>query len=508
MTARPDENRRRWLLLAAMAGALSMILADAAIVGVVLPTVQREFDLSTSALQWVANAYLLTLATFIAVGGRLTDMLGGVRVFNVGVTLFALSSATAAVAPSGGWLVAARAAQGVGAALTMPPSLTLVVSAFPPQERGRAVGIRLSVATVFLLLGPLLGGLLTQGASWRWVFWINLPLSAAALLLTRIARPIGRGDAGARMDLRGLLCLVPGLAAVVLATMQGTAWGWDAPATIGLLAVGATLLAAFVMIEWRASEPLVQLRLFEHRSFTAEALVVFLIQFALIGLTVFGAILLQDLLGFTPIEAGLAILPTTISIAVVAPAAGWLYDRGGVRPLLVAGTAIVAGSLIWTGTVIDELSYVWLLPGYIGIGVGIGLTSGPVNVDAVTSVPAALRGQAAGMLQLARQVGGTIGLAVIGAVVVGVQDARLSERFGRSELPSDRLAAVERVLAEDPGSQHAIAVQVPGADVGTVLEAARDAEVAGLSSAYYVAGGALTLALLVAIVLLRRAGSG
>jgi EmrB/QacA subfamily drug resistance transporter len=503
MTPRPDENRRRWWLLVAMAGALSMILADAAIVGVVLPTVQRDLDLSTSALQWVANAYLLTLAGFVAVSGRLTDVLGGVRVFTVGVTLFVLASVAAAVAPSAGWLIAARAAQGFGGALMMPPSLTLVVSAFPTHERGRAVGIRIAVSTVFLLVAPLIGGLLTQGASWRWVFWINLPLGAATLLLTRIARPIARAEPEARMDPGGLLCLVPGLTAVVLATMQGTAWGWDAPATIGLLAVGATLLAAFVVIELRVGEPLVDLRVFEHRHFAAEALVVFLIQFALIGLTVFGAILLQDLLGFTPIEAGLAILPTTLSIAAISPVAGWLYDRAGVRPLLVAGTAIVAGALIWTGAVIDELSYVWLLPGYVGIGIGIALTSGPANVDAVTSVPASLRGEASGLLQLARQTGGTIGLAVIGAVVVAVQDARLSERFGRAGIPSDRLVEVERVLAEDPGSQHAIAARVPRADLVAVLEAARAAEVAGLSTAYYVAGGALTLALLVAIVLLR-----
>jgi EmrB/QacA subfamily drug resistance transporter len=504
MIARSAEHRRRWWLLAATTGSLSMILVDGGMVGVILPSVQQELDLSTSALQWVANAYLLTLAAFVAVGGRLTDALGGVSVFKVGIVLFTLASGLAGVAPSGAGLIAARAAQGAGAALMLPPSLTLVVSTFPPHQRGRAVGIRVALSTSLLSLAPLIGGLLAQGPGWRWAFLINLPLGVATFVLIRIARPLAPRDADARVDAGGLMCLLPGLTAVVVAMMQGTSWGWGAPATISLLAAGVVLLAAFVVIELHVGDPLVELRLFERRSFTAAAIVVFLIQFALIGLTVFGAILLQDLIGFTPVEAGLAILPTTLSIAAVSPAAGWLYERVGVRPLLVTGTAVVAGALIWMGAVIDELTYAWLLPGYIGIGIGIGLTSGPANVDAIGSVSKSLRGQAGGLLQVARQVGGTFGIAVIGAVVVAVQDARLSDRFGGAGIPSDHLTPVERVLAEDPGDRHAIAAQVPRADLATVLDAARDAQMAGLSSAYYAAGAVSILALVMAIVLLRE----
>ena len=499
---------RRWWIFAATTGSLSMILLDTTMVGVILPTVQRELDLSTAALQWVANAYLLTLAAFVAVGGRLADMFDPVRLFAAGVTGFALASAAAGIAPSGEALIAARAVQGVGAAVMMPASLAVVVAAFPPGERGRAVGLRAAISSAFLSIGPLIAGLLTAVASWRWVFWVNLPVSAATLVAARLAHTERIKPTGARFDTGGLLTLVPGLAAVVLALMEATTWGWRSGATIALLVCGGALLVAFAVHELRTRDPLVDLRLFRNRSFTADASVLFLVQFGLVGLTVFGAILLQDLLGFSPLEAGLAILPTTLAITVVAPAAGRLYDRLGARLPLAAGSAITAIGLLWTAAVVDRLSYAWLAPGYVAVGIGIGLTAGPANVDALGAAGPTQRGQAAGLTQLLRQVGGAVGLACIGTLVTTVQHARLSDFLTGAGVSPDRVAGLQRILAEDPTSQHAIAAQVPRADLTAVVGVARDAVVDAIATAYYVAGGVVLVALVVVLALRRRSETG
>jgi EmrB/QacA subfamily drug resistance transporter len=485
-----------------MTGSLAMVLIDTTMIGVALPTVQRELDMSTTALQWVANAYLLALAAFVSVGGRLVDTVDPVRLFGAGVAVFALASAAAGAAPSGDWLIAARAVQGVGAAAMMPTSLALVVGAFPAGQRGRAVGLRASVSSVFLSLGPVAGGLLTQAGSWRAIFWVNLPLSAATLAVAWLARPDRtRARAGAaRLERAGLLLLVPGLATTVLALMEATTWGWGSGATIALLVAGGALLAGFVVYELRAPDPLVDLRLFRTRPLAVDGTVVFLIQFSLVGLTVFGAILLQDILRFTPVQAGLAILPTTVAITVVAPGAGRLYDRVGARRPLAMGAGITAAGLAWTGAVMDRLSYAWLVPGYVAVGLGIARTSGPASVDALTAAGPALRGQAAGLMQLVRQLGGVFGLAVIGTVVATIQHDRLSDTLAGAGVPPGRIEGLQRILAEDPASQRAIAADVTTGHVGAALRVARDAIVDAIGTAYYVAAGVVVIAGVVVLV--------
>jgi MFS family permease len=298
-----------------------------------------------------------------------------------------------------------------------------------------------------------------------------------------------------------VLLLVPGLAAVVIALMEATKWGWGSPATIVLLLAGAALLAAFALHELHARDPLVDLRLFRSRTLAVDGTVVFLIQFALVGLTVFGAILLQDLLAFSPVQAGLAILPTTVAIMLVAPLAGRLYDRVGARRPLALGTAIAALGLAWTGAVIDRLSYPWLVPGYVAVGLGIALTSGPANVDALTAAGPKLRGEAAGLIQLVRQLGGVFGLAVIGTVVAAVQHDRLTDSLGAAGVDPGHVVGLERILAEDPDSRRAIAVDVTHGHVGAALRVARDAIVDAIGTAYYVAAGVVVVAGLVVLVL-------
>jgi MFS family permease len=366
------------------------------------------------------------------------------------------------------------------------------------------MGVYAGVSMLALSLGPLVGGLFTEYADWRWVFWVNLPVAAATIAMVLWTRPPGRVEGGQRLDWAGLATLVPGLAAVVLALMQSNTWGWGSAAVLLLLGGGLLLLGVFVVVEHRQTSPLVQLRLFASRNFRGDSLVLFCVQFSLIALTVFGAIYVQDLLGFSPVEAGLGLLPLTIPLLFTAPLGGRIYDRAGPRLLVSAGCLAAGAGLLWTAAVLHELSYGWLVPGYVALGAGIGLVMSPTNTDAMSSAPAELRGQASGMIQTVRQVGGTVGLAIVGAIVAGVQHDRLQDFLLGVGAPQSEIESVQRILAENPGARRAIAERVPPAELEQVTEAAKDAVVDGIAAAYWVAGGVVVVAAVAAWAILRR----
>ena len=334
-------ENRKWWILATMTGAVSMLFLNETVVSVALPAIQRDLHMSPTGLQWVVNAYLLALASFVALGGRLGDLFGQARIFRLGAVLFVAASAGCAFAPSAGWLIVARAVQGLGAAAMIPAATAIVINAFDARERGRAMGIFGGISTLSLALGPLVGGLLTQVISWCAVFWVNIPAGLATLALATVTLPADEPERGARMDWRGTLTLVPGLTMIVLGLMQSAQWGWGATATIVLLAAGGALIAAFCFIEPRRRSPLVQLRLFRNRNFSADNAVLGIVQFALVGLTMFMAIYVQELLGFGPIFAGLSLLPVTVPVLLLGPVAGRMYDRIGPRGLVAAGAALL-----------------------------------------------------------------------------------------------------------------------------------------------------------------------
>jgi EmrB/QacA subfamily drug resistance transporter len=495
---------RRWWILAAMTGTLSMILLDQTVVSVALPTIQRDLDTTQTELQWVVNAYLLSLAALVAVGGRLADMFNRVGVLIIGIVLFVGSSAACGLAQSETFLIAARALQGVGAALMLPPTGAIVINTFPLAERGKAMGVYAGISTIFLSLGPLVGGLCTEYLSWRWVFWINLPLGATTIVMIRRTRPDGRVPPGQRLDVPGLFTLVPGLAAIVLGLMQSNTWGWGSPATILLLAGGVLLMVAFVALETRVRSPLVQLRLFLTRNFRGDTLVLFCIQFGLTGITVFGAIYAQDLLGFSPVEAGLALLPLTIPVLIVAPLSGRLYDRVGPRAPVTVGMILAGASLFWMAAVQHEFSYGLLVPGYVAAGVGIALVMSPSNTDAMNAAPSALRGEASGVVQTVRQVGGTVGLAVVGTIVATVQHDRLTDFLLGIGEPANQVPKLEGLLAQETETKQAVAAGIPRAEQQQLLEGARDAITDGISVAYWACGGVMVAAAVGAWMILRR----
>jgi EmrB/QacA subfamily drug resistance transporter len=461
---RLSESNRRWWTLGAMCFALAMIMLDNTVVNVALPSIQRDFAASLSALEWTINAYTLTFAVLLVTGGRLGDIFGRRRVFLIGVAIFALASATIGLAPTDGWLVTSRAVQGVGAALMMPATLSILTNAFPPHERGKAIGIWAGVSAIALAIGPLLGGWLTEDVSWRAIFFLNLPVAAGAIAVTLFAADESRDETvDHRLDWPGIATLTTGLTALVLALVEANSWGWDSPAIVGLFAVFVVSLAAFVAIERRSPVPMVDFAFFRSRQFVGANAVAFMVTFAMFGMFFFLALYLQNILGYSPLETGLRFLPTTLVVMVAGPVAGRLTDRIGPRWLMTGGLVLVAASLAWQSRIDVDTTYGYLLPAFMAMGLGIGLVMSPMSTAAMNAVDRAKAGVASGTLSMSRMVGGTFGVAALGALIASVGSRDLER-----SLPNVTDAARERVvdglgsgagLSDAPAQVHAAANQ-------------------------------------------------
>lgn len=427
-TSIPGPSRRR-LLLAAMAGSASMIMLDQTVVAVALSTITREQALSAAGQQWVVNAYGLAVASFVAFGGRLADRFGGARIFRIGVVVFATASLACGLAPATAagqtWIIVSRALQGVGAALMIPVSAALVVSSFPVTVRGRAMAVYTGISQIFLVVGPLIGGVLTEQVSWRAVFWLNTPIAVVILVLLAIARPDRPRAGGSPIRSGPVALLVGGLASLVLALQQAVRGDLAPPATATLLAAGAAMIIVFVRHDRRAATPLLHLDLLTRRAFSSTVVVLGLVQFALLATVVFAALHLQDTLGLTPTRAGMTILAFVLPIMAAAQLGGWWYDRRGLRgPVLCGLTLVVIGMLVWAGAVWQR-GYASQLPGMVATGAGLGLTVSPCYTDALGRVDRAYRGQASGVIQTVRQLGGILGILTIGSVVTAVAQGSL-----------------------------------------------------------------------------------
>lgn len=420
--AKPARTPNKWLILIAMTGSLSMVMLDQTVVSVALPSMTRDLPLTASGQQWVISAYVLAIAALVAFGGKLGDMLGRVSTFRWGVFLFFVASAACGLVPEGssgqGCLIAARAMQGVGAALMMPVSASIVMAAFPLRERGRAMAMYAGISQIFLALGPLLGGYLTEYVSWRAVFWLNVPVGMAALVLVRIAQPPNVAEDSSPFRVRDLVLVAAGIGTSVFAVQQAGNWGWTAVSTLSLLALGIALTAAFVVMQLREANPLLKIRLFQHRAFVANVVVMGLLQFGLLGVVLYSSLYGQNLLGFSPTRAGVNAFALIVPLTVAAQLGGRWYDKVGVRGPVLTGLAFcVVGIMLWTLS-LRQLAYPPMIPGMILTGIGLGLTISPTNTDGLGSVAAEDRGQASGLIQTVRQLGATLGIAVIGSVVL------------------------------------------------------------------------------------------
>jgi EmrB/QacA subfamily drug resistance transporter len=411
-----DENRK-WWTLGAMCFALFMIMLDNTVVNVALPSIQRDLGASISALEWTINGYTLSFAVLLATGGRLGDIFGRRRMFIAGVTVFTLSSATAGFAPDTSSLVISRIAQGVGAAFMMPATLSIITHAFPAEERGKAIGTWAGVSALALAIGPLLGGFLTEHVGWESIFFINVPVGVGAVLAAMFAVRESRDETvGREVDYAGVALLTAGLTALVLALVEGNSWGWGSPEIVALIAGSVILLGLFAAIERRVRAPMVEFGLFASRNFIGSVTVAFIVTFAMLGMFFFLALYMQNILGYTPLEAGVRFLPTTLMIMAVAPLAGRLSDRIGPRWPIVAGMTLTTVSLFLFTQIGDGTTYSDLLPAFVLMGVGVALTMSPMSTAAMNAVPVAKAGIASGVLSMSRMIGGTFGVAAIGAL--------------------------------------------------------------------------------------------
>jgi len=420
-----NDNNRKWWILGAMGGVLGMILLDETVVGVALPTVREELGMSQVAAHWVVNAYLLVFAGLAAAAGRLGDLVGLHNLFIGGAAIFGAASLACGFADGGAWLVAARAAQGVGAAVIFPCSLSMITIAFPAGQRGMALGLTGAIGTVFLALGPLVGGFFTDFVSWRWIFWINVPLVVLVGLIVRAAwNDLSQPGPPVAMDRRGFVSLVAGLGMLVFATMEGPEWGWSHAGIWIPLAGGVAALAAFVLIERRQPAPLIEVGLFHGGTFTACSLILFVAQFSKIAIIIFGALYLQDVLDMDAFAAGVALLAAVAPIPFIAPLAGRAADRFGARWPSIGGLIGTTASIVWMGLAVDAKSYALLLPALLLYGFAQSFLFPPAQHAIMTSVPQEKQGEAGGIAMTSQLLGGTIGMSVLSTVFAVTADFR------------------------------------------------------------------------------------
>jgi EmrB/QacA subfamily drug resistance transporter len=419
-------TRAQWLVLIAMTGSLSMIMLDQTVVTVALPSMSRDLHLSANGQQWVVNAYVLAMAALVACGGKLGDLIGRVTTFRVGVLIFFLSSVACGIAPNAMVVILARIAQGIGAALMMPATSAIMVGTFPLHQRGRAMAMYAGISQVFLALGPLLGGVLTEWVSWRAVFWLNVPVGIAALVMVHVAKPDNSALTKGRLSPSDVALLTVGIGALVVGVQQASTWGWGSVWTLGSILGGVALTAVFCRNQLRSSDPLLNIRLFQRRPFFADSTVMGLLQFALVPIVLYTSLYAQNLLGFSPVLSGVAALPLVIPITIAAQFGGRWFDRVGVRQPVLAGLAIGTVGVVVRAIALPTLSYWPSVPGMVLMGIGLGLTISPTNTDSLNRVAGPERGQASGLVQTVRQLGGTLGLAVVGAVIAALAPTKAS----------------------------------------------------------------------------------
>jgi EmrB/QacA subfamily drug resistance transporter len=442
------EENRKWWTLGAVAFALFMIMLDNTVVNVALPSIQRDLGIGLSALEWTVNAYALTFAVLMLTGGKLADFLGRRRIFLLGLAIFTLSSLFCGLATSGDWLIAARAVQGVGAALMMPSTLSIISATFPVQERGLAIGIWAGVSAMALAIGPLVGGLLTEHIDWSWIFFINVPIGVLGIVAARLVIRESRDtSAGQRLDVPGLLVSGGALFALVFALIEANSYGWTSATVLGLFAAAGVGFVAFVLLELRQRAPMLDLSLFRSGTFAGANTVAMLVFLAMFGVFFFVSLYMQNVLGYSPVEAGAVFLPMTVLIMFIAPAAGKLSDRVGSRWLVTGGMTLVGISLAIFSRLGVDSGFWDIFPGLVVGGFGMATVMTPVTAAAVGSVPVSKAGVGAGVLNTFRQVGGALGIAVMGAIVasqidVAPTDPRIVGQFMDGFELALRVAAV------------------------------------------------------------------
>ena len=488
------------LVLAAMIFAVAMTFIDMTIVAIAVPSLQDDLSLSSTGVQWIVNGYLLSLSALFAFGGRIADIAGHRSMVVLGVIVFATASALCGATPTGSldeaWIVTFRVIQGVGAAIMFPAALAIVLGAFPVRERGRAMAIFFAITGGLTAIGPLAGGYLVE-VTWRAIFWVNIPVAIIALVLTAIAKPPNEKHP-APLDYRGTLLVSGGMGLAVLGLQQSSAWGWGNPVTWACIAAGLATLAAFVLYELRVENPLIRVRIFENRAFAADNAVLFLLMIPFVPLFFFASMYAQVSLGESASETGLYLLIFFVGFATASQWGGRMLDRVGARPSVVLGCAVsAAGFGLWAHSMPDlsvSSQWYWI----VLAGAGVGLVLGPANTDALNRVPASRYGEATGITQTVRNFGSSLGMAVLGTVLILQNKSNLEATLGAQGVPKAQADEIAESLSQGSSNNSEGFAEVVGASANHLYAAVQHDFALATRSVFYVMAGVMALAFVIA----------
>ena len=428
------EENKKWWTLAAVSFGLFMIMLDNTVVNVALPSIEKDLKISISELEWIVTAYALVFAALLITGGKLADMFGRRKIFVIGLAIFSLSSLACGLAPNAGFLIGSRAAQGIGAALMSPATLSIITATFPPRQRGQAIGIWAGVSALALAIGPLVGGLIVDNIGWNWIFFVNVPIGVLGIVVSQLVIAESRDTSHEQsIDLPGLLTSGLALFSLCYALIEGNRHGWASAEILGLFAAAVVLLTAFVVLETRQRLPLLDLSLFRIGSFVGANVVALLVSLGMFGVFFFVSLYVQNILGYSPTKAGAIFLPMTMLIIVIAPIAGKTSDRIGGRWLMGSGMTILGISLLLYQRIGVHTGFWTLLPSLILGGIGMSLTMSPMTSVAMGSVPVDKAGVGSGVLNSFRQIGGALGIALMGAILASYLHAPLGSALAKQQ---------------------------------------------------------------------------
>jgi EmrB/QacA subfamily drug resistance transporter len=433
-----------WLVLVLVCLAQFMVILDATIVNVALPSIQTDLEMSDSNLQWVVNAYTLLFGGFLLLGGRAGDLIGRKRIFLAGVVLFTLASLLCGLAQNDTWLILARGVQGLGAALVSPAALSIVTTTFKEgAERTKAMGVWAAIAVGGGAVGLLLGGVLTDTLSWPWIFFVNVPVGVVTLILSLRLVPESKDEKAHRSyDVAGAVTVTGGLIALVYGIVRSSQSGWGSAEVLGFIGLAAVLLVGFVVIERRSAEPLVRLSIFAVRTVRGANVAMFVVAAGLFAMFFFNTLYVQRVLGYSPLEAGLAFLPFTVGIIVGAGLSQRLLPALGAREVPLIGLGLgVAGLLLFLRLTPEGTYLVDLLPGIMLASIGMGLTFVPVTLVATSGIPPGDAGLASGLFNTSQQIGGALGLAVLSTIATRTTTGVI-EDLGRSPTDAESASAL------------------------------------------------------------------
>jgi EmrB/QacA subfamily drug resistance transporter len=490
-----DGNGGR-LVLAAMIFAVAMTFIDQTIVALAVPELQKDLGLSATGTQWIVNAYLLSLSALFAFGGRLADIAGHRRMVVIGVIVFAGASALCGATPTGdageAWMIVFRVIQGAGAAIMFPAALAIVVAAFPVAERGKAMAIFFGITGGLTAVGPIAGGYLTEW-TWRAIFWVNVPVAIIALILTARAKIPENRRAGS-IDWPGTGLIAGGMGLSVLGLQQSSQWGWGDPVTWVCIVAGVLLLLAFVQRQLRVEHPLITVRIFRDRGFAADNVVLFLMMMAFVPLFFFSSLYAQIALGDDASGAGLYLLVWFGGFAAGSQWGGRMLDARGARAAVLPGSALAAvGLFLWAGSLTKlDLGDQWIF--IVMSGVGMGLVLGPASTDALNRAPATSYGEATGILQTLRNFGSSLGLALLGTVLILQNKSNIEASLGDIGVPKQRADAIADALSQSGGGDPSPGLaQSTGSGAQRIFEAVQHDFAESTQTVFYVMGGVMVV---------------